>query len=1482
MGRALRIVLIGLASVALAVVALIVLAFGALQLSVVRSAVRDELLSLINSALPGRLEVGELRLPRPNRVVVEDAVLRNPAGEVVAQVDRAQASIDLMALPSGTVRITSAKAEGARLQLGRLGKREGLLSALSAPTPDAVEPKPEAAGFPSAIELPDLKIVDSEVTAQLDAHRLRLEVAGLHGAVQAAIGGTTTLTLQSLRGAIHRDGRELARLAAPDGLPEHAKMAALALRGTLRLGETIGIDASARARALSSATLERAGLPGEWLSAPASLDVSARGDLEELRYRIELGYPGTPSPRSVAARVHGTLALDQTVEPASARIETTVEDARYEGTALPRAHAVVVLKDGGVQLESLRATQGGLELRAHGWGEPSGALSAEAKVVAGQLAELPIVQELAPELAVQAGIRASAHVERDADGKMSAHVNLTLRSLALEGFSADRIELEGSAYGTWSAPQLDASVHARDLTVEGREIARAELRVAGGPDTYRIRGSASEQRLAVRARIARRDGAWLANGRVRLRTEHGPLTAQVGRLRMRPGDAIAMSAVRVVFRGASAELSGKLGLGDQRSDLHMVGAVPSLAALAEPFTAIELRGRAGFDVRARGVLARPEIDASVIYRGGPRLEGAPLRADVDAELDVPRGRARIELTAAAGGDASAALALTSRFRAGALSLDALEHARHDLEARARNVPIAPLLARSPVAVPSPFDTLTGRATVRALLRGTIVDPLIGLELDGRMRFARDVAPLHAVIQQHYDDGYTVLSVKLDDRQGELLSAGFAGEARRDIFSRGPGHVLDVLRATRWDLALDLRSRRLWDLPAARALELTPQRYPIDLGLQAQITHRPHAEPTGHLSANARWHGTAQTQTAGCAALTDLRSQLTADMGGGTLRTQLEASMRGRHVLNLSTRSRAPIARWLDPGEMKLGPARLQAEIEALRVGRVPWLCDHARGVVSADVTAEDLFDPRASVSVRSQLEAFQLGQGPVADASVSARARGEVIEASLEASLAKRPGRASASAELPISFRVDRPSLCIHDREPLDVQATFEDMAVQPFLALVPAVAETSGQIDGTVALSGSLTRPSASGELELSDVSFTLPQLGQRFDGIDAAVELDGRTLRMPRARFEARDGYAVVSASATLSSAERWHAALDLRTDDFPLNNQGVYVGSVDAQASVTARTEPERIAVHAAIEDMSVQLVTRNLDGVMSLEPNPDIEFVHAEDTSAAPNEQEPGVQRDVVVTVETRSPVWITRDDFALEASADLTVRPSPQGARISGTIKVVRGKLSLLGQSFQVDRGTIQFTGADDPNPQLDLTARSEIPGGGTARVEVTGFVRSPELEFYVDGERVTAGEALASITGRRGTTDAAAEASAGEQLSSMALGMTMGLLSLGARRELGEWVPILSVEQGEESTRLTAGIEADRIIPKPLRGFVQGAYVEGIVSTGESTARGREALASANGASGGVLLELLLPRDLVWAAQYGPGERWSVDLDWRP
>jgi hypothetical protein len=206
---------------------------------------------------------------------------------------------------------------------------------------------------------------------------------------------------------------------------------------------------------------------------------------------------------------------------------------------------------------------------------------------------------------------------------------------------------------------------------------------------------------------------------------------------------------------------------------------------------------------------------------------------------------------------------------------------------------------------------------------------------------------------------------------------------------------------------------------------------------------------------------------------------------------------------------------------------------------------------------------------------------------------------------------------------------------------------------------------------------------------------------------------------------------------------------------------------------------------------------------------------------------------------------------------------------------------LLGQSFDVERGRISFAGGHDLEPTLDIVAQHRASGGVIVTVEATGTVRQPELRFLVDGAPVTAGEALAAATGSR--TGSGSGADAEQQIGAMATGLVSGVLTLGARRSLGEWVPVLAIENTQTESRLRAGIDARSLIPKFLRPIVVDAYVEGILSATKNRNGNESGAADASPQTdAAVLLELRFPHDLVGEVQYGPGPGWSTDLSWEP
>ena len=482
----------------------------------------------------------------------------------------------------------------------------------------------------------------------------------------------------------------------------------------------------------------------------------------------------------------------------------------------------------------------------------------------------------------------------------------------------------------------------------------------------------------------------------------------------------------------------------------------------------------------------------------------------------------------------------------------------------------------------------------------------------------------------------------------------------------------------------------------------------------------------------------------------------------------------------------------------------------------------------------------------------------------------------------------------------------VHRADPVRFDMQLVKVPMSALLAPVPGVARIAGSTSGKVSVRGSIDKPDVNGKLALDDVSFTLPRMGQRFAHLNLKVTLDGRTLRLSEGKVRDLDGSATLAALVTLNALDAWRAELNLNARNFPLRKSGVMMGHTDVDAHVVADTNRERTQVDVTLKNVSIDLTGDGFVDVQSLEPNPEFTFVDTRFGDDSAPEQEKQVQADAVepvvvptnIHVVTTEPLWVRRDDFAVNMATDLTITLGGKTPLLKGKIDLLRGYISLLGQNFDIKRGRVVLAGGEVVDPQLEIVAEHDTPGGMRVRVEVKGFVREPELTFFVNDNATTAGEALLAISGRG---ERGGGGSPEQQIASAAIGMTTGLLTLGARREFGDWIPMLSIDQGNQ-TRVRVGIEADRFIPNFMRGFVKGAYVEGIVASGANPNAGSgQAAAAQGGTSGGgvvassqvggaastasgtgVLLELMLPKNFVWAGQYGPGQAWSIDLDWRP
>jgi translocation and assembly module TamB len=549
---------------------------------------------------------------------------------------------------------------------------------------------------------------------------------------------------------------------------------------------------------------------------------------------------------------------------------------------------------------------------------------------------------------------------------------------------------------------------------------------------------------------------------------------------------------------------------------------------------------------------------------------------------------------------------------------------------------------------------------------------------------------------------------------------------------------------------------------------------------------------------------------------------------------------------------------------------------------VPVICEHVSGTVAGNAKLSRALTQQVAVDIDLQGHDLRFDESPAFEGKLRGHADRQAV--ALVGRLGYAGGRADLRARLPLDTGGRAPTVDLH--APTEAELRLRDMHVQALLAPVAAVSARSGTLQGDVTMCGTLIDPLVRGRLKLSDVGLVLRELGQPFEHVNSELVLDGKKLTLRETQLRDRDGVARISGALTWASLQTWQAQLSASVDDLPIRRQGVILARLDGRLNARADFSPKARRVDVQLKRALMELTNADFSGIQSLKENPEIVLLDKAPEQAERVAESTTKLPPIEVSFDASQPFWVRRDDFSALVSTKLEIvlpetnaddAAIDQGPTVSGHIELQRGVVQLIGTMFNIESGRIDLVGGHGVEPVLDLRAERRAPGGDVVAIDARGPLRRPTLHFFVNDEPVTAGEALAAASGAR---QQGTESSVQNQLGGMATGILSGVLTVGARRELGELVPVLAVETGDHSTSLRAGIGARRLIPTGLRSVITDAYVEGILTESEEGQSGDEGTRTQTQA--GVLLELRFPYDLVGEAQYEPGQRWSLDLSWEP
>jgi translocation and assembly module TamB len=1065
---------------------------------------------------------------------------------------------------------------------------------------------------------------------------------------------------------------------------------------------------------------------------------------------------------------------------------------------------------------------------------------------------------------------------RDALLRIDATAELSAQALEVSEIRADSLELHGRMEGPLSAPYLYASVDAHQVELQGESLQSLRFVIEGRDGSYRARGQAPLPNGWLVGVNLDSEVDWpriSLDGDVSLAgSPLSPLEAKVSRLVIQSGERVSAQEVTVVGRGIDLQARGRYDL-DGALDVSARLRTMDLSRLGGAFgSPMALEGALRGTARATGTRQAPELSARFHLADGS-LEGvriASLRTEVDYNATQRRAETRGSATVGEGGEVS------FEVRADLSSAEDLEvaltQAHYDATLRVESLS-ANVVSRLVDGMPEADGTIASKMSAR----GSLDDLALRAAAYGDDISFSSSAPVDLYLEATLDDGEASARVEAASHEGTAAIAAARAHLNPKRLAN-QGAAAEIL-ARPWAISLQVPEQPLAALP----IELGPPTSARG-SLQASFSGDS-GFMRGDFDVDLRFPERAPAEVEACEERRPARVRMTAKLRNQATAIELIGYVAHEKILDAHAETQTPVETWIERGWPARWPSmQARVDLEPVALGTVPFVCRRATGELRADLQATNLFEAAQQIALRMESEGLSIRDSTPVNAIV--RVEADAQQARAEAGVESNERKlVRVEAEAPIELQ-DGPVPIGLGTGSAQLSADFDDAPLALLLAPVPVVSRPEGQLGGHLSVAGDAQDPSQwelRGEIDLAGASMTLRDPFLRLDDVDADLTLHRDRWVVESLTVHDREGRIEAQGSIGVSGWKPRDVALTLDANDYPLRREGVSLATMNGQIEITGELsgDPRVIRIELG-QEVSLALPDEFRYGVQSLAQHPlviyegqpgfdrtlNVEEALERHRRGLPAEEEGA---PLIAHVTSSEPFWVRRADFAFQLTTDLEVHSEQERLWLQGEVGLRRGFLSVLNKNFDLESGTLRFTGSTPIDPTVDLTANHRLRSGYVVTIDAEGRLSELDLTFSTDAPGAnTNAEVIALLLGvsRHGPGDQRAAS----QTRSVLAGLTAGLVGSVARRELGQYAPIIAVEsEGTgDTTRVRAGVAVGDLIPEEWQDVLLGVYVEGMLAGSE------------DGPRGGFLLELLFPHHLSTTTTYEQPDNWSLDFLWQP
>ncbi len=350
---------------------------------------------------------------------------------------------------------------------------------------------------------------------------------------------------------------------------------------------------------------------------------------------------------------------------------------------------------------------------------------------------------------------------------------------------------------------------------------------------------------------------------------------------------------------------------------------------------------------------------------------------------------------------------------------------------------------------------------------------------------------------------------------------------------------------------------------------------------------------------------------------------------------------------------------------------------------------------------------------------------------------------------------------------------------------------------------DLSGDLQTTLTIGGTISKPDIDGELTLSSGRYEHMQSGFVAGNIDMAATILDRNLKLDHfSANDGEDGTMAATADIRVDQDLDYNAQVNLSLAGAKLVRQPELSITTSSELIFIKNSEQSSLKGDINIENADIGAINAGGPAIPTL----DVTEINS-DGIVAKNGKQDEELKPVDLDLNLRAPRKLFIRSFGMDSEwqADLKITGTSEEPIIGGTASQIRGFFEFSGKRFNLTRGSFSFPGNSSNDPIIEILAEHQLPDM-TATIRIFGPASNPSIKMsstpYLPENEVMArilfGTSVAQLT----TVEAVQLAAAIHSLSN---GGGQGLMG-GIRSAIG--VDRLSIDNDasrEYGTTITGG-----------------------------------------------------------------------------